>query len=97
LFVASRGERINRLASREADGVFLSGLAAERLDEVVGWARSTGAPRLAVYQSARFGGEGTDDPTVVSGSPSEIATSLAALVERYSPASIGLALVGGGD
>ncbi len=97
LYVASRGEQINRLASREADGVFLSGFAPDRLDEVVGWVRSDGSPRVALYQSARFGTAGDDDPTAITGDPGKVADVLAALVDAHAPDSIGLALVDGAD
>jgi alkanesulfonate monooxygenase SsuD/methylene tetrahydromethanopterin reductase-like flavin-dependent oxidoreductase (luciferase family) len=95
LYVASRGEQINRLASREADGVFLSGFAPDRLDEVVGWVRSDGTPRVALYQSVRYRTDAPDDPTSVSGSPEEIAAMLGALVDAHVPDSIGVALVDG--
>jgi 5,10-methylenetetrahydromethanopterin reductase len=97
LYVASRGEQVNRLASRSADGVFLSGFAPGRLDEVIGWARSEGSPRVALYQSARFVTSGDGDPTSVCGSPVEIAGFLRELVERHRPDSIGVALVDGDD
>jgi 5,10-methylenetetrahydromethanopterin reductase len=97
LYVASRGEQINRLASREADGVFLSGFAPDRLDEVLGWVRSEGAPRVALYQSVRVRTSGDDDPTSVAGSPREIADALRTLVAAHAPDSIGLALVDGAD
>lgn len=97
LYVASRGEQINRLASRHADGVFLSGFAPEQLAEVVGWVRSVGSPRVALYQSARFQTSATDDPTSVSGDPDQIADELASLVHAHAPHSIGIALVDGTD
>jgi len=97
LFVASRGEQINRLASREADGVFLSGFGPERLDEVLGWVRSEGSPSVALYQSVRFQTPGAGDATSVGGSPTEVAAALAELVDHHSPDSIGLALVDGAD
>ncbi len=95
LYVASRGEQINRLASREADGVFLSGFAPDRLDEVLGWVRSDGSPRVALYQSVRFRTSADGDPTSVSGSPEQVAAVLGGLVDAYAPDSIGLALVDG--
>lgn len=97
LYVASRGEQINRLASREADGVFLSGFAPDRLDEVLGWVRSENAPRVALYQSVRMRSPGEHDPTSVSGTPSEIADVLDMLIAAHAPDSIGLALVDGAD
>jgi 5,10-methylenetetrahydromethanopterin reductase len=95
LYVASRGEQINRLASRLADGVFLSGFPPNRLAEVLGWVRSEGAPWVALYQSARFRTSAEHDPTSVAGTPEEVASVLASLVETHEPASIGLALVDG--
>lgn len=97
LYVASRGEQINRLASRMADGVFLSGFAPDRLDEVVPWVRSDGSPRVALYQSARFSTPADADPTSVSGSPVDVAEFLRGLVDRHRPDSIGVALVDGDD
>lgn len=97
LYVASRGEQINRLASRDADGVFLSGFSPDQLDDVVGWVRSEGSPRIALYQSARFRTSADSDPTSVSGDPEHVADALASLIGAYAPDSIGLALVDGGD
>ena len=97
LYVASRGEQINRLASREADGVFLSGFAPDRLGEVVGWVRSEGSPRIALYQSARFRTSAAGDPTSVAGDPEHVAGVLASLIDAHAPDSIGLALVDGAD
>ena len=97
LYVASRGEQINRLASREADGVFLSGFAPDRLDEVVEWVRSEGSPRIALYQSARFRTSAAGDPTSVAGDPEYVAGVLTSLIDTHAPDSIGLALVDGAD
>lgn len=97
LYVASRGPQINRLASREADGVFLSGFAPDALAPVLGWVRSEGSPRIALYQSVRFRFSAVDDPTTISGSPAELAASLRGLVEMHHPDSIGVALVDGDD
>ena len=97
LYVASRGEQINRLASREADGVFLSGFVPDRLDEVLGWVRSDGSPRVALYQSVRFRTPGDDDPTAIAGDVGLVADTLGALVDAHAPDSIGLALVDGAD
>ena len=78
LYVASRGEQINTLASREADGVFLSGFDPQHLDPVLGWVRSAGTPTVALYQSVRFRPSETPDPTSITGSPSELAAQPAA-------------------
>jgi 5,10-methylenetetrahydromethanopterin reductase len=40
LYLGSRGERLNRFASREADGALVGGVPLGLLDRVVGWARS---------------------------------------------------------
>ncbi len=40
LYVGSRGERLNRFASREADGALVGGVPLGLLQRVVGWARS---------------------------------------------------------
>jgi alkanesulfonate monooxygenase SsuD/methylene tetrahydromethanopterin reductase-like flavin-dependent oxidoreductase (luciferase family) len=95
LYVASRGEQINTLASRMADGVFLSGFAPDRLPTVLEWVRRHGAPTVALYQSVRFTTSATGDPTSVAGKPAEIARVLRSLVERHRPDTIGLALVDG--
>jgi alkanesulfonate monooxygenase SsuD/methylene tetrahydromethanopterin reductase-like flavin-dependent oxidoreductase (luciferase family) len=97
LYVASRGEQINRLAAQEADGVFISGFAPGALDTVLGWVRTAGSPRVALYQSVRFRPGDHDDPTSITGTPAVLATRLVELVERHRPDSIGVALVDGDD
>lgn len=101
VYVGARGERMNRLAARLADGVFLSGFEPGRLDEVVGWVRpdpGTGDGRrpvpiqVALYQSVRFTTRG-DDPTAMSGDPARVAGALAELAARHRPSSLGMALV----
>jgi alkanesulfonate monooxygenase SsuD/methylene tetrahydromethanopterin reductase-like flavin-dependent oxidoreductase (luciferase family) len=95
LYVASRGEQINTLASREADGVFLSGFPAAGLPTVLGWARRHGTPAVALYQSVRFRTRDPGDPTVVGGDPATVAEALRGLVAQHRPDAIGLALVDG--
>ncbi len=95
LYVASRGEQINTLASREADGVFLSGFDPEQLPTVLSWVRSAGSPSVALYQSVRFRSSAGHDPTSFTGDPAEVAVALAALVEAHRPDTIGIALVDG--
>ncbi len=95
LYIASRGEQINTLASREADGVFLSGFDPVQLPTVLGWVRSVNSPTVALYQSVRFRPSASDDPTVISGEPDEIAESLRVLAESHRPDTIGIALVDG--
>ncbi len=97
LYVASRGEQINTLASREADGVFLSGFDPQHLDPVLGWVRSAGSPTVALYQSVRFRSGATADPTSITGSPVELAAELELLVELHAPDTIGVAPVDGDD
>ncbi|HSL59353.1 MAG TPA: LLM class flavin-dependent oxidoreductase [Acidimicrobiales bacterium] len=54
VYVGARGERLNRLASRVADGAFVAGLPPVRLDEVIGWVRSVRPVRVALYPSVAF-------------------------------------------
>ena len=95
IFVGSRGEQINKLASREADGVFLSSWAIESLGTAVEWARSVRPIHVAIYPSIRFRPNTPSDPTSLCGDPAAVAAGLVALVERHRPESIGLALVDG--
>lgn len=90
-YVGARGEQLNRLASREADGVFLSGLTHDRLATTIGWARSERPIDVALYQSVRY--SSTADDTSMSGTPPRLAAELAELVATHRPTSIGLALV----
>lgn len=95
IFVASRGEQINKLASREADGVFLSSWVLDSLGIAVEWARSVRPIHVAMYPSIRFRPDAPNDPTSLSGDPAAVAAGLVDLVERHRPESIGLALVDG--
>jgi 5,10-methylenetetrahydromethanopterin reductase len=95
IFVGARGPQMNRLASREADGVFLSGFDLDRLDEPVAWARSARDIEIALFASARFRTDATADPTAVRGGRAEVADALHRLVARHRPCTIGLALVDG--
>ena len=94
-FVGARGEQLNRLASREADGVFLSGFAVSDLARVVGWSRADRPIAVALYQSVRFSTPG--DQWSITGSPRELADHLARLTDEHLPDSLGLALVDGVD
>ena len=97
IFVASRGEQINRLASRDADGAFLSGVALHDLARQVGLVRSARPIHVALYPSVRFAPNSVgEDPSAFYGSPNEVAAGLAELVREFSPESIGLCLVDGG-
>lgn len=95
IFVASKGEQISRLASREADGAFLSGFDLDALDAPVAWARSARPIDVALYASVRFRHDAPDDPTALRGDPSVVADGVRRLAERHRPASVGLALVDG--
>jgi len=54
IFVGSRSPRINRLASRWADGAFVAGLPVSQVGEVVGWARAARPIPIALYISVAF-------------------------------------------
>ena len=95
IFVASRSEQINTLASREADGVFLSSWVLDSLGTAVQWARSVRRVHVAMYPSIRFRSDAPNDPTSLCGDPAAVAAGLVDLVERHWPESIGLALVDG--
>jgi len=57
VFIGSRSERINCLASAEADGSFVAGLPLVRLPQVIGWNRSVRDIPIALYLSVAFGPE----------------------------------------
>lgn len=92
-FVGARGEQLNRLASREADGVFLSGFPIADLTRVVGWCRAHRPIDVALYQSVRFSTPADD--WSMAGTPRELADRLVRLADEHSPTSLGLALVDG--
>lgn len=99
-YVGARGPRLNALASREADGVFLSGFpdresSDETLTEIVTIARSVRPIEVALYSSLRF--RTAADHWSTAGSPDELAEHLARLADRHRPTSIGAALVDGDD
>ncbi len=95
LHIGSRGEQINRLASRDADGVFLSGLTLTDVEAPVAWARSVRPIHIGLYSSVRFRMDALEDPTSFSGNPSEVAAGLHRLIEVVRPDTIGLAFVDG--
>ena len=95
IYVGAKGEQLNRLASREADGTFVSGFALDQLATPVAWARSVRPITVALYPSVRFRPDAPADPTSLSGTPTEVAVGMAALAEKHEPACIGLALVDG--
>ncbi len=57
VFIGSRSERINCLASAEADGSFVAGMPLVRLPQVIGWNRSVRDIPIALYLSVAFGAE----------------------------------------
>lgn len=95
VFIGSRGEQTLRMASREADGVFFSGLPDELLDDAFTWARSERWIDIALYQSVRFRHDAEEAPSFMAGGPAAVAPRLRALIDRHRPASIGIALVDG--
>jgi alkanesulfonate monooxygenase SsuD/methylene tetrahydromethanopterin reductase-like flavin-dependent oxidoreductase (luciferase family) len=95
IFLGARGEQMNRLASRRADGVFLSGFDLTALAAPVAWARSERPIHVALYASARFAEPPSSDPTALSGTPETVAGGLHRLVTEHRPDTIGLALVDG--
>lgn len=94
-YVGARGEQLNRLASREADGVFLSGFETERLSTVIEHAHAHRPIEIALYQSVRY--RTPEDRWSMAGDATSLAPRLAELVVRHRPTSFGLALVDGGD
>jgi len=90
-FVGARGPQLNRLASRVADGVFLSGLTADEMPRVLADARFHRPIDVALYQSVSFTSDG--DERTLAGSHAHMAERLRILVEGHQPASIGVALV----
>lgn len=54
VYVGARGEKLNRWASAEADGVFVAGIAPALVGDVIGWARSVRPIEVALYLSACF-------------------------------------------
>ena len=93
VFVGAKGEQLNRMASREADGVFLSGFDLDALDAPVAWARSARPVHVGLFASVRFRPDAPVDPTSLIGSPAEVGRGMARLVQRHRPETIGLALV----
>lgn len=94
-YVGARGEQLNRLASREADGVFLSGFERPAIGPVIALAHSHRPVAVALYQSVRFAS--AEDRWSIAGSPSDLVPKLVSLVEEFRPDSLGLALVDGSD
>lgn len=95
IYVGAKGEQLNRLASREADGAFLSGFALDQLAIPVAWARSVRPITVALYASVRFRLGAQADPTSLSGTPTQVAAGMASLADLHQPDCVGLALVDG--
>lgn len=95
LYVGSKGEQMNRLASREADGVFLSGFVLDDIAAPVAWARSVRPITVNLCASVRFDADAPADRTALRGTPAEVAAGMAALVAAHRPETIGLALIDG--
>lgn len=60
LYVGARGERLNRLASEVADGVFLGGIPRSVLPGTIARARSVRPVRVAVYPAVAFDEEAAE-------------------------------------
>ena len=95
IYVGAKGEQLNRLASRESDGAFLSGFDLTQLATPVEWVRSVRPVSVALYASVRFRTDAAVDPTSLTGVPATIAEGLAQHCAAHQPACIGLALVDG--
>lgn len=90
-FVGARGPQLNRLASRIADGVFLSGFDTENASAVVREARSIRSIHVNLCLSARF--DGVADEWSIAGDEAGIARQLRIAIDRDHPDTIGIALV----
>ncbi len=90
-FVGARGPQLNRLASRVADGVFLSGFTSETARDPIREARSVRPVHVTLCVSARFGG--VADEWSIAGDPSEVGRQLRIARETHRPDCIGIALV----
>ncbi|MFM9038054.1 MAG: LLM class flavin-dependent oxidoreductase [Actinomycetota bacterium] len=90
-FVGARGPQLNRLASREADGVFLSGFTADTASGPISDARSTRPIHVTLCISTRY--SGAPDEWSIAGDPKDVAAHLRDAVERHRPDTIGVALV----
>jgi len=60
VFVGARGERLNRLASELADGVFLGGVPSSMFARTLSWARARRPIDAAIYVNAAFGREAAE-------------------------------------
>jgi alkanesulfonate monooxygenase SsuD/methylene tetrahydromethanopterin reductase-like flavin-dependent oxidoreductase (luciferase family) len=78
IYLGGRGPKVNRLASEQADGAFLSGIGIDQLDEVIGWAHSVKPIDLIIM------------PVVDVAAETE---TLRTLINRYPGQCVGLSLV----
>jgi alkanesulfonate monooxygenase SsuD/methylene tetrahydromethanopterin reductase-like flavin-dependent oxidoreductase (luciferase family) len=90
-YVGARGPQLNRLASRMADGVFLSGFDIESALEPIREARSVRPIHVNLCISVRYGGAA--DEWSIAGDESEVADQLRRAIDRHRPETIGVALV----
>ncbi|MBM3827229.1 MAG: LLM class flavin-dependent oxidoreductase [Actinobacteria bacterium] len=90
-FVGARGPQLNRLASRMADGVFLSGFTTETAYEAIREARSVRPVHVTLCISARFGS--VSDEKAIAGDPFHVGEQLRVALETHRPDCIGIALV----
>lgn len=93
IFVGGRGEQLLRLASREADGVFLSGFDLEALEAPIEWARSVRPIHVGLYASVQFRVDAPHMPSAITGTTGLVADGMRRLAQRHVPDTIGLALV----
>lgn len=99
VFVGARRQRLNRLASDVADGVFVAGLPPFRYDEVIGWARSRRPIDVALYPSVAFDEAAADHHRPhqiwsLADAPAEVAVDLGLDPNEVAAAASALA---GGD
>jgi len=88
VWIGARGPQLVRLATRVADGLFLSGCSSEQHEAIIDNASTVGARATAIYQTA------VDSPS--SSSELDWDDAHRALVDatgRFGPVSIGLNLV----
>ena len=90
-YVGARGPQLNRLASRLADGVFLSGFTDVDAAAPIEVARSIRPIHVNLCVSVRY--NGAADQTSIAGEPVAVAERLARTVELHRPDTIGVALV----
>lgn len=100
LYVGARGERLNRLASAEADGAFVAGIPPFRYEQVLGWVRSVREIEVALYPSVAFDAEDVERSRpqmlwAVADAPAEVRAALGVGAAELDEAA--RALVAGDD